>query len=75
MTYPGRTPHIHIKLRQAGFGELSSQLFVAGDPGNPRDFLWRQLDADGQAAMAMHLAPASAGTGLRWQVRHTLVIG
>jgi protocatechuate 3,4-dioxygenase beta subunit len=43
--YPGRTPHIHVKLRHASFGELTSQLFVAGDPGNARDFLWRRLDA------------------------------
>ena len=72
--YPGRTPHIHLKLRQAGLGEISSQLFVAGDPGNAGDFLWRQLDADGQAALAMQLVPAGADTGLRWQVQHTLVI-
>jgi protocatechuate 3,4-dioxygenase beta subunit len=72
--YPGRTPHIHVKLRHAGFGELSSQLFIAGDPGNARDFLWRQLDADGQAAMAMQLQPAAADSGLRWQIRQALVV-
>jgi protocatechuate 3,4-dioxygenase beta subunit len=72
--YPGRTPHIHVKLRHASFGELGSQLFVAGDPGNAQDFLWRQLDADGQAAMAMQLQPAPAESGLRWQVRHALFV-
>ena len=30
--YPGRTPHIHVKLRHASFGERTSQLFVAGEP-------------------------------------------
>ena len=39
----GRTPHIHVKLRHASFGELTSQLFVAGEPGNPGDFLYRGL--------------------------------
>ena len=73
--YPGRTPHIHVKVRHAGFGEVSSQLFVAGDPGNPRDFLFRQLDADGQTAMSMRLQPAAADSGLRWQVRHELRLG
>jgi protocatechuate 3,4-dioxygenase beta subunit len=73
--YPGRTPHIHVKLRHASFGELSSQLFIAGDPGNTRDFLFRQLDAGGQAAMSMRLAPAAADTGLRWQARHELQAG
>jgi protocatechuate 3,4-dioxygenase beta subunit len=71
--YPGRTPHIHVKLRHAAFGEWTSQLFVAGDPGNERDFLWRQLSAAGQAAAAMRLQPAGAD-GLRWQARHALVV-
>lgn len=71
--YPGRTPHIHVKLRHASFGELSSQLFVAGDPGNARDFLWRGLSAADRETLAMTLQPA-ADAGLRWQARHALVL-
>jgi len=71
--YPGRTPHIHVKLRHAAFGEWTSQLFLAGDPGNAGDFLWRELSAAGQAAAAMRLVPAGAD-GLRWQARHALVV-
>lgn len=71
--YPGRTPHIHVKVRHASFGELTSQLFVAGDPGNARDFLWRQLDADEQASLAMRLE-AATGDGLKWQARHLLAV-
>lgn len=71
--YPGRTPHIHVKLRHASFGELGSQLFVAGDAGNARDFLWRRLDDDERAGLAMHLQPGS-GDGLRWQARHALIV-
>lgn len=71
--YPGRTPHIHVKLRHPAFREVSSQLFVAGDPGNARDFIWRQLGATGQAAVDMVLKPAQED-GLRWQTRHTLVV-
>jgi protocatechuate 3,4-dioxygenase beta subunit len=71
--YLGRTPHIHVKLRHASFGELSSQLFVAGEPGNGRDFLWRQLDADAQSAQTMALQPAG-GDGLRWQVQQRLTL-
>jgi protocatechuate 3,4-dioxygenase, beta subunit len=72
--YPGRTPHIHVKLRHASFGELTSQLFIADDPGNARDFLWRQLDTDGQAALAMRLQAAPSDSGLRWQVRQSLTV-
>ncbi len=72
--YPGRTPHIHLKRRPARFGELTSQLFVAGDAGNERDFLWRALQAEDRAQLAMWLQPAPEGSGLRWLVRHELVV-
>jgi protocatechuate 3,4-dioxygenase beta subunit len=73
--YPGRAPHIHVKLRHPGFGELVSQLFVAGDPGNDADFLWRRLDAEARQALAMRLQPAvDAPAGLRWQAAHRLVV-
>ncbi len=72
--YPGRTPHIHVKLRHASFGELSSQLFLAGDPGNAPDFLWRRVPEADRAALALNLSPAPAGSGLRWAARHALVV-
>jgi protocatechuate 3,4-dioxygenase beta subunit len=72
--YPGRTPHIHVKLRHASFGELTSQLFIAGNPGNDRDFLWQRVDEADRPTLAMTLQPAAADSGLRWMVRHTLVV-
>jgi protocatechuate 3,4-dioxygenase beta subunit len=72
--YPGRTPHIHVKLRHASFGELTSQLFLAGDPGNERDFLWRRVPEEDRPGLAMTLRPAAAGSGLAWQARHALVV-
>jgi protocatechuate 3,4-dioxygenase beta subunit len=72
--YPGRTPHIHVKLRHASFGELSSQLFIADDPGNARDFLWRALDEADRTMLQLTLQPAAADSGLRWQARQRLVL-
>lgn len=72
--YPGRTPHIHVKLRHASFGELTSQLFLAGDPGNARDFLWRQLAPADRPALEMKLLPAPPDSGLRWLVQQALVV-
>jgi protocatechuate 3,4-dioxygenase beta subunit len=74
MPYPGRTPHIHIRVRHASFGERTSQLFVAGDPGNDRDFLWRSLSAEDRTALAMKLEPAPAASGLRWLVSQPWVV-
>lgn len=72
--YPGRTPHIHVTLRHASFGEVTSQLFVAGDPGNARDFLWRALTQADRDALAMKLDAAPSGSGLAWTARHALVV-
>lgn len=72
--YPGRSPHIHVKLLHPSFGEHTSQLFVAGDAGNARDFLWRAVAQADRAALEMQLLPALGDSGLRWIVQHTLVV-
>lgn len=72
--YPGRTPHIHVLLRHPSFGETISQLFLAGDPGNARDFLWRSLAPADRAPLELALQAAPQGSGLRWISRHTLVV-
>lgn len=72
--YPGRTPHIHLKLRHVSFGELTTQLFIAGDPGNARDGLWRRVAEAARPALEMQLLPAPADSGLRWLVRQTLTV-
>jgi protocatechuate 3,4-dioxygenase beta subunit len=71
--YPGRTPHIHVKLRHASFGELSSQLFVDGDRGNEGDFIWRRARDAERSALTMRLR-ATTADGLRWQARHPLTV-
>lgn len=47
--YPGRTPHIHCKVRARGYRGLTTQLYVAGDPRNERDGLFRSLAPEEQA--------------------------
>jgi len=74
VVYPGRTPHIHVKLKHPAFGELASQLFLAGDTHNARDFLWRRVPAPERAALEMTLLPAPADSGLRWVAQQTLVV-
>ena len=41
--YPGRTPHIHFAVSVPGRPELVTQMYVAGEPGNERDGLYRRL--------------------------------
>ena len=75
MPYPGRTPHIHVKLRHPAFGEVTSQLFVAGEAGNARDFLWRSLDDAERAEVELRLQPAPAGAPVRWLAERPLKVG
>jgi protocatechuate 3,4-dioxygenase beta subunit len=58
--YSGRTPHIHVKVKLDRQELLTTQMYVAGDPGNERDFLWRRLGEQGQAALTR---PFVAGAG------------
>ncbi|MBC5766010.1 protocatechuate 3,4-dioxygenase [Ramlibacter albus] len=51
--YSGRTPHIHFKVKLGGRELLTTQLYVEGDAGNERDFLWRNLPADARAALTV----------------------
>jgi protocatechuate 3,4-dioxygenase beta subunit len=73
--YPGRTPHIHVKVRHAAVGEVSSQLFVAGDPGNGRDFLFNSLSAEQRASVELRLQRAPAGSAVMWLAESALVVG
>ena len=73
--YPGRTPHIHVKLRHPAFGEVTSQLFVAGEPGNAGDFLYRSLDDTDRGEVDMRLQRAPAGDTVSWIVERDLGVG
>jgi protocatechuate 3,4-dioxygenase beta subunit len=37
--YPGRAPHIHVRLSGHDFAPLATQLYIAGHPLNDGDFL------------------------------------
>ncbi len=70
VAYPGRTPHIHFKVRGAKGNELlTTQMYVAGEPGNARDGIYGGLSPDerGRVTVALREAPeieagALAGT-------------
>jgi protocatechuate 3,4-dioxygenase beta subunit len=41
--YPGRTPHIHFKIKRGGKELLTTQCYIKGEPGNARDGIFRSL--------------------------------
>jgi protocatechuate 3,4-dioxygenase beta subunit len=40
--YPGRTRHIHVKVRPQGGRVLTTQLYFPDEPGNARDAIFRR---------------------------------
>ena len=48
--YPGRTPHIHFKIKQGKKELLTTQLYVKGDPGNEKDGIWKGVRNEKQRA-------------------------
>jgi protocatechuate 3,4-dioxygenase beta subunit len=41
--YPGRTPHIHFKIKKGGKELLVTQLYIKGHPGNAKDGIFSRL--------------------------------
>ena len=41
--YPGRTPHIHYKIKKAGKELLTTQCYIKGHPGNEKDGIWASV--------------------------------
>ena len=65
--YPGRTPHIHLAVAAPG-RRLVTQVFVAGEPGNASDMLYRMLVARARERLTVALRPAQPGWTARFDV-------
>lgn len=62
--YPGRTPHIHVKLHKGGRELLTTQLYVQGHPLNERDGVLRGIrDARQRASVLVPFLPSSERSG------------
>jgi protocatechuate 3,4-dioxygenase, beta subunit len=74
--YPGRAPHIHFKLRGRGIGEFTTQMFVAGEALNERDFLYRSLaDRESRARQSATLLAVPGSVPGALQASYDIVPG
>ena len=71
VAYPGRTPHIHLRIAPRDGAALATQLYLPDEPGNARDFLFRQLSRDEQAALTLVLRPTASAHPLARGTRLT----
>ena len=55
--YPGRTPHIHLKLLRNDSNILTTQLYFHGNPLNEKDFLFKSLNVYEKKLNSLKLVP------------------
>lgn len=76
VAYPGRVPHIHVKVKSRSFGELTSQIFIEGESGNDRDFVLRAIRDEAQRKrVLMTLKPATSESGVKLTGEFDVVVG
>lgn len=75
--YPGRTPHIHFKLRLRDAPEFVTQMYVAGHAGNDRDPLLTSIPQGPRRSslMANFLPIKAPGGASEFTARFEIVLG
>jgi protocatechuate 3,4-dioxygenase beta subunit len=74
--YPGRTPHIHFKIRKGEKELLTTQCYVKGEPGNNRDGIYRSLrDPKARAAVTVDFTPVKGSRIGEVAARFDIVLG
>jgi len=74
--YPGRSPHIHFKVKHGDRELLTTQCYVKGDAGNPRDGIWRRLPDDAaRAAVTVDFAKIPDSRIGELAARFDMIIG
>jgi len=74
--YPGRTPHIHLKVSRGGERLLTTQCFVKGHPQNDRDGIFRRIgDAAQRESLLADFQPLEGSRIGELTARFDVVLG
>jgi protocatechuate 3,4-dioxygenase beta subunit len=74
--YPGRTPHIHYKIKRGNKDLLTTQCYIKGHPGNPQDGVWKGIkDPKLQALVSVDFAPLPGARAGELAARFDIVLG
>src|SRR5712692_3271745 len=76
VAYPGRTPHIHFKIKQGGKELLTTQCYIKGESRNDRDGVYRGIrDAKARDSVNVDFAPLKSSRAGELQARFDVVLG
>ena len=74
--YPGRTPHIHVKVKVKGQDKLTTQCYVKGHPGNEKDGIYRSVrDPKAREAITVAFDPIKGSNVGELAAKFDIVLG
>jgi protocatechuate 3,4-dioxygenase, beta subunit len=76
VAYPGRTPHIHFKIKRGGKELLTTQCYIKGELGNERDGIFRGIrDPKARDAVLVDFTPIKNSRIRELSARFDVVLG
>src|SRR5688500_1049177 len=74
--YPGRTPHIHVKVTRGERELLTTQCYVKGEPQNAQDGILRGMrDARVRASVIVDFVPVAGSRAGELAAKFDIVLG
>jgi protocatechuate 3,4-dioxygenase, beta subunit len=74
--YPGRTPHIHVKIERGDRELLTTQCYIKGHPQNDRDGVLRRVtDARARESLLVDFVSVTNGPAAQFNARFDIVLG
>jgi protocatechuate 3,4-dioxygenase beta subunit len=74
--YPGRTPHIHFKIKQRGESEFITQCYIKGHAQNERDGVFRGIrDEKARESVLVDFKPIENSKLGELEARFDIVLG
>jgi protocatechuate 3,4-dioxygenase beta subunit len=74
--YPGRTPHIHYKIKRAGKELLTTQCYIKGHPQNEKDGVFRGItDPKARQAIEVEFTPIKSSKIGELAANFNIVLG
>ncbi len=74
--YPGRTPHIHFKIKRGGKELLTTQCYIKGETLNDRDGIYRGIRDDKQReSVTIDFAPLKESKAGELAAKFDIVLG
>jgi protocatechuate 3,4-dioxygenase, beta subunit len=76
VAYPGRTPHIHYKIKLKGEDEFTTQCYIKGHPQNAKDMVLRSVRDDKQRdSVQVDFAPVANSKAGELAAKFDVVMG